>query len=265
MLEIKEYVLNKKVDISKKLSQVAGKPDIAIIQVGDVEASNKYVKNKIKDCNECGIACALFKFDENISEDKLLEAIEYLNNHPTVVGFIVQLPLPWHIDEQKVMSRISPEKDLDGFNKLSKTVPATPLGIYNYLKDMHFDFEGKNAVIIGRSDIVGKPMAKLLLKENMNTTVLHSKTSDADKRYYLKNADLIIVATGHLETLNNTYEFKKTAVIFDVGINVDEQGKLQGDCEKNLSVAFQSPVPGGVGLLTRVALMENVLKLLNIC
>jgi methylenetetrahydrofolate dehydrogenase (NADP+)/methenyltetrahydrofolate cyclohydrolase len=108
-------------------------------------------------------------------------------------------------------------------------------------------------------------MAKLLLKENMNTTVLHSKTSEVDKRYYLKNADLIIVATGCPETLNSTYEFKKTAVVFDVGINVNAQGKLQGDCEKNLPVAFQSPVPGGVGLLTRVALMENVLKLLNIC
>jgi methylenetetrahydrofolate dehydrogenase (NADP+)/methenyltetrahydrofolate cyclohydrolase len=126
---------------------------------------------------------------------------------------------------------------------------------------MDFKFSGKNAVIIGRSDIVGKPMAKLLLEENMNTTILHSKTSEEDKKFYLKNADLVIVATGQLNTLNNSYVFKDTSIVIDVGINVDHLGKLCGDCQKDLKVAFQSPVPGGVGLLTRLALIENALTL----
>ena len=138
---------------------------------------------------------------------------------------------------------------------------ATPLGVYNYLKDQNFEFTGKNAVIIGRSNIVGKPMHKLLLNANMNVVMLHTKTTEEDKRFYLEHADLIIVAAGKAGILNKSYKLKESAVIMDVGINFNSEGKLIGDCEPNLPVAFQSPVPSGCGLLTRLAVIENLILL----
>jgi len=130
-----------------------------------------------------------------------------------------------------------------------------------YLEDQKFDFDGKNAVIIGRSNIVGKPMHQLLLKKNMNVIMLHTHTSKEDKEYYLSHADLIVVASGHRNTLTKDYQLKRSAVVMDVGINVKEDGKLTGDCEKDLNVRFQSPVPGGCGLLTRLALIKNLIDL----
>jgi 5,10-methylene-tetrahydrofolate dehydrogenase/methenyl tetrahydrofolate cyclohydrolase len=267
MQNIKEYVAKRKQQIKNEIE--CGKlngnftPHLAIIQVGSVEASTRYVRNKIADCADCGITCELFCYDEDISETRLLEIVEELNNDSAITGFIVQLPLPKHISEAKVMKAVAPEKDLDGFNKYSKTTPATPLGIYKYLKDMNYEFTGKNAVIIGRSEIVGKPMAELLINESMNVTVLHSKTPEHAKKFYLANADLIVVATGHINTLTKDYYLKKSAVVFDVGINFGPDGKMIGDCERNLPVEFQSPVPGGVGLLTRLALLENALELIS--
>jgi 5,10-methylene-tetrahydrofolate dehydrogenase/methenyl tetrahydrofolate cyclohydrolase len=133
--------------------------------------------------------------------------------------------------------------------------------MYTYLKDMNYDFSGKNAVIIGRSNIVGKPMHKLLLDANMNVTILHTKTTEEDKRFYLAHADLIIVAAGKHGVLNKSYKLKETAIVLDVGINFTSDGKLIGDCEKDLPVAFQSPTPGGTGLLTRLAVIENLIFL----
>ena len=258
MKVIKEYVTEKKEELRQGNKNIT----LSIIQVGHVPASDRYVKNKIKDCEEVGIKCNLISLDENISEEDLLAQIEYQNTDPFVTGFLVQLPLPKHISEEKVKAAVAPEKDVDGFNVLSKTVAATPLGIYVYLKDMGYEFAGKNAVIIGRSNIVGRPMAKLLLDESMNVTVLHSKTKQEDKFEFIKNADLIVVATGHRDTLTKEdYAFKYNAVVIDVGINVQEDGKLIGDCEPGLPVAFQSPVPGGVGLLTRLAVIYNLKKL----
>ena len=257
---IKEYVAEKKEKIKETLLQ---KPDVkmVIVQVGHVPASDRYVRNKAKDANEVNIDVEINNLPEDISESELLALLDGLNQDNMITGYLVQLPLPKHISEEKVKLAIAPEKDIDGFHPLSKTVPATPLGIYNYLKDMKYEFQGKNAVVIGRSNIVGKPMAHLLLKESMNVTVLHSKTSDSDKRLYLANADLIVVATGHPHTLTNNYQLKESAVVIDVGINVDENGKLFGDCDKGLPVAFQSPVPGGVGLLTRLAVLDNLIEL----
>ena len=264
---IKEYVAERKQQIKNEIedrkSNDMSTPHLAIMQVGNVEASNRYVKNKIADCTECGITCELFHYDEDITEARLLEIIKEFNNDEVITGFIVQFPLPKHISEAKVMRAISPEKDLDGFNKYSKTTPATPLGIYKYLKDMNYDFTGKNAVVIGRSEIVGRPMAELLINESMNVTVLHSKTPEQAKKLYLSNADLIVVATGHINTVTEDYLLKKSAVVFDVGINFDNNGKMIGDCERDLPVAFQSPVPGGCGLMTRLALLENALKLIS--
>jgi len=257
---IKEYVLEKKERIKK---QLASKDPLkmVIIQVGHVPASDRYVRNKAKDAAEVGIDCEIINIPETTTEDELLTLIDGLNCDDTVTGYLVQLPLPKGISEEKVKVAITPDKDIDGFHPLSKTVPATPLGIYNYLKDMNYEFKGKNAVVIGRSNIVGKPMAQLLLKESMNVTVLHSKTSEADKAFYLKHADLIVVATGHMHTLTSTYKLKARAIVFDVGINVGEDGKLHGDCDLDLHVKFQSPVPGGVGLLTRMSVIDNLIEL----
>lgn len=259
MQNIKEYVEAKKLALKEQLK--GNNLKAVIVQVGDVEASNRYVRNKIKDLNDVGIKAELLKFPETIDEDKFYEALRELNIDNTVTGYLVQLPLPKHISEERVNSVIYPWKDIDGFNALSKTVPATPLGVFTYLKDMNYEFCGKNAVIIGRSHIVGRPMHKLLLDANMNVTVLHTKTSEADKRFYLANADLIVVAAGKAGVLDSSYKLKESAVIMDVGINFTAEGKLIGDCEPNLHVAFQSPVPGGCGLLTRLAVIENLVAL----
>ncbi len=267
MQNIKEYVAERKHQIkneieNRKLNNEPT-PHLAIIQVGTVEASSRYVRNKIADCTECGIPCELYHYDKDISEAHLLKIIEDLNNDNVITGYLCQFPLPKHISEAKVMRAVASEKDLDGFNKYSKTTPATPLGIYKYLKDMNYEFTGKNAVVIGRSEIVGRPMAELLTNESMNVTILHSKTPEHAKKFYLANADLIVVATGHINTLTKEYYLKKSAVVFDVGINFDDNCKLIGDCERELLVNFQSPVPGGCGLLTRLALLENALELIS--
>lgn len=261
MQNIKEYVEAKKAALKKQLEGTNLKA--VIVQVGNVEASNRYVRNKIKDLEEVGIRIGLVKCPETISEDALLDRLKKLNIDQSVTGYLVQLPLPKHISEERVNSTISPWKDIDGFNVLSKTVSATPLGVYTYLKDMNYEFRGKNAVIIGRSHIVGRPMHKLLLDADMNVTILHTKTSEEDKRFYLEHADLIIVAAGKAGILNSSYKLKESAVVMDVGINFNSEGKLIGDCENDLQVAFQSPVPGGVGLLTRLAVIENLVALAN--
>lgn len=260
MQVIKEYVAEKK----ERLRQLnLSNLKMVIVQIGHVPASDRYVRNKAKDAAEVGIDCEINNLPEDISEEELLKLLDGLNNDETVTGYLVQLPLPKHISEEKIKLAIAPEKDIDGFHPLSKTVPATPLGIYNYLKDMKYEFQGKNAVVIGRSNIVGKPMAQLLLKKSMNVTVLHSKTKEEDKIFYLSHADLIVVATGHEHTIGANYKFylKPTAVVMDVGINVGEDGKLHGDCDPDLPVEFQSPVPGGVGLLTRMSVIDNLIEL----
>lgn len=259
MQNIKEYTQNKKLALKESLADKTLKA--VIVQVGNVEASNRYVRNKIKDLEEVGITAKLLKFPEDISEEALLLQLDLLNHDDSVTGYLVQLPLPKHINEELVNLNIWPVKDLDGFHPESKTTAATPLGMYTYLKDMNYDFSGKNAVIIGRSNIVGKPMHKLLLDANMNVTLLHTKTTEEDKRFYLAHADLIIVAAGKPGVLNKSYKLKETAIVLDVGINFTSDGKLIGDCEKDLPVAFQSPTPGGTGLLTRLAVIENLIFL----
>ena len=258
---IKEYVIEKKENLKQMILKSNSKLKMIVVRVGDDPASVKYTNNKIKDCLELGITAELLKFSEDISEDELMRQLHYLNIDDTVTGYLVQLPLPKHINEERITRMIWPIKDIDGFHPESKTVAATPLGVYTYLKDMKYEFSGKNAVIIGRSHIVGRPMHKLLLDANMNVTILHTRTSEEDKRFYLEHADLIIVAAGKHGVLNRSYKLKETAVVMDVGINFDENGKLIGDCEKDLPVAFQSPVPGGCGLLTRLAVIENLVKL----
>ena len=259
-MTIKEYIKARKEEIKLEVAKMEKKPTLVIVQLNEDEASKAYVKGKLKDASELGIDAKLTKLPVETSEKELLKEMAKLNKNKKVDGFIVQMPLPKQINEETVKLAVAPNKDVDGFHPLSELNPCTPQGIMNYLKHEGTQFLGKNAVVIGRSNIVGKPMAKMLLKESCNVTVLHSKTSKEDMARYLKNADIVVVAVGRKHLITKEFEFKKTAILVDVGINRDEEG-LHGDIEPGLPVALQTPVPGGVGLLTRLALMENLLKI----
>ena len=260
MRTIKEYIVDKKEFIKNEIASLEKKPKLVIVQVNDDPASNAYIRGKLKDSAEVGFDSELIKLPETTTEKELLDLVKKLNHDDSVTGFIVQMPLPKGIDEEKVKRAVTPSKDIDGFNPLSDLNAATPQGIVTFLKDEGFEFKGKNAVVFGRSNIVGRPMARLLLDESMNVTVVHSKTSEEDKKFYLKHADLIVLAVGKIGILSNNYELKSDAVVIDVGINRGEDGKLHGDALPDLNVGFQTPVPGGVGLLTRLALLLNLLK-----
>lgn len=249
---IKEYCNLKKQQLKEQINNFLLKPILAVIQVGNNEASNRYIKNKKKDCEEVGIKCEWYHYPEEITTDELLLEIKDLQKF--VNGLIVQMPLPPHIDEKIVKLAIDPDKDVDGFHPMSKFEPCTPKGIIDYLEYCRFPFEGSNALVIGRSDIVGKPMAKMLLDRDCTVTQAHSKTKDLWR--HIEMADLIICAVGKAKFLNC---YSIHCPVVDVGINFDENGKLVGDCF-NTEDREVTPVPGGVGLLTRVALLENVVK-----
>lgn len=259
---IKEYVKTRKEELKKEIAELATPVNFVIVQLNEDDASNAYVRGKLKDAAELGVNAELIKLPVDTSEAELLKLIDKLNKDSKVDGFIVQMPLPKQINEETIKLAISPDKDVDGFHPLSKLNPCTPQGIMNYLKHESVELLGKNAVVIGRSNIVGKPMAKMLLKESCNVTVLHSKTSFEDMYRYLANADIVVVAIGKKHLIDERFEFKPTAVLVDVGINRDENG-LHGDILPERKARLQTPVPGGVGLLTRLALMENVLKIHN--
>lgn len=246
---IKEYCRDRKTAIKAEVEKLGKKPTLAVIQVGDNEASLRYIRNKQKDCEEVGIIFEWYYFEEDITTEEIVEEITDLA--PYVDGLIVQIPLPPHIDETAIKLAIPPEKDVDGFHPMSKFQPCTPKGIVDYLKACRFSFTGLNAVIFGRSDIVGKPLAKMLTDLDMTVTLCHSKSKNV--WHHISAADLIVVAVGK-EKFFNCYAVK--CPVIDVGINFDENGKLVGDCY-NAEGRDVSPVPGGVGLLTRVALLEN--------
>lgn len=249
-------------------------PCLAVIQVGNNPASTTYVNNKNKACEYCGIKCITIHMDEDVTEANLIQEIMRLNMNDSVSGILVQLPLPAHINEQHVLRVISQYKDVDCFGdenigRLTKNAleaskqPCTPSGIIKMLDFIGFDYEGKNAVVIGRSNIVGKPMALMLLARDMNVTVLHSRTPKEQLKKYCKNADLIVVATGHRNTLTEECFGRKKPVVIDVGINRDENGKLCGDIPEEVKKKYSecySPVPAGCGLLTVAMLMFNTLK-----
>ena len=254
-------------------------PHLAAVLVGNNGASETYVASKVKNCEEVGFKSSLVRLAENISESELVATIEKLNNDDDVDGILVQLPLPEQIDEEKIINLIHPEKDVDGFHPISvgkmvqgldTFVPATPLGVMMMLK--HYDIEttGKNAVVIGRSNIVGRPMS-ILLSANTNpgnctVTICHSRTKDLEK--ICAGADIIVAALGIPGFLKSNM-VKEGAVIIDVGITrvVDETKKsgfaIKGDVDfENVAAkcSYITPVPGGVGLMTIVALLENTLK-----
>lgn len=250
--DIKEFTKIWKQQISDEVAAMKGMPpQLAIVQVGAVEASNRYIRNKVKDCKEVGIMVHHYAYGEEIAQEELIWEIEDLQNHYD--GIIVQLPLPEHIDVNAITAAIRPEKDVDGFRMDSHFTPCTPGGIVKYLNYCGWEACGKNAIVIGRSDIVGKPMARLLTDMDATVTLCHSKTQGLNK--YLWDADLIICAVGKPKFLNC---YPIHCPVIDVGINFDENGKLVGDCF-NTEGRDVTPVPGGVGLLTRCMLLENTL------
>ena len=241
-------------------------PGLAVVLVGNNSASQTYVNNKTKTCERLGMYSVMVTLDENVSEEELLQNVAALNNDEKIHGILVQLPLPKHINEDRVISAISPLKDVDGFHpeNVGKMmigqqtfIPCTPFGVMKILEYSDIDVAGKHAVIIGRSNIVGKPMGQLLLQKDATVTYCHSKTKDL--RAMTKQADILVVALGRAKMIDASY-IKDGAVVIDVGINRDENNKLCGDVdfESAKEVASKiTPVPGGVGPMTIAMLMEN--------
>lgn len=253
----KEYVQNRKQQIIKTIQERKLSPTLCIIQVGDNFASNKYIAGKMKDCEEVGIMPVLFKVKEQTTEEEVIKIIK--NANKKCDGIIVQLPLPEHISIDKVQNAIDDNKDVDGFKVTSKFVPCTPLGVYNLLNEITC-LTGKNIVVLGRSKIVGQPMVNLLI-EKTNATVTCCNSHTKNLREHLGEADIIISAVGKANLITKDM-VKEGAIIIDVGINRDENGKMCGDVNYNDVkdlCSFITPVPGGVGLITRVTLLENVI------
>ena len=256
--ELKEKVANLKSE-GKEIC-------LAVIQVGDDPASSVYVGNKKKACEYIGIKSLSYHLKEDTSEEELLNLIDKLNNDGSCNGILVQLPVPKHIDEDKIINAISPEKDVDGFHPSSVGalligqkgfLPCTPAGVIQLLKRSNIEIAGKECVVVGRSNIVGKPMSVLLLRENGTVTICHSKTSNLKE--VCKRADILVVAIGKPKFINSDY-VKEGAVVIDVGIHRNENNKLCGDVDYDdvfPHVSAITPVPGGVGPMTIAMLMNN--------
>jgi methylenetetrahydrofolate dehydrogenase (NADP+)/methenyltetrahydrofolate cyclohydrolase len=263
--EIRQELAVKAKAYAEKTGQ---KPCLAVIIVGDDPASQVYVRNKEKACEEIGYKSIVLRHPADETEANLLMSIESLNHNPEIHGILVQLPLPKHLDEEKILMAINPKKDVDAFHPINvgkimignhKFLPCTPAGIMELLKRSNIDVAGKECVVIGRSNIVGKPMSMLLLQANGTVTVCHSKTKDLKE--VCKRADIVVSAIGKPKFITADY-IKPGAVIIDVGINRDENNKLCGDIDfasvEPIASAI-TPVPGGVGPMTIAMLMQNTL------
>ncbi|MDY5577001.1 MAG: bifunctional methylenetetrahydrofolate dehydrogenase/methenyltetrahydrofolate cyclohydrolase FolD [Lachnospiraceae bacterium] len=260
--EIKDELKDKVAELKANDTNVT----LAVIQVGNDPASSVYVGNKKKACAYIGIESLSYELPEETTEEELLKLIDELNQNQKVNGILVQLPLPKQIDEKKVIQTIAPEKDVDGFHEQNVGalcvggkgfVSCTPLGVIELLKRSGIEIEGKNCVVLGRSNIVGKPMAMLLLRENGTVTVCHSRTKNLKE--ITKQADILVVAIGKPKFVDDTY-IKEGAVVIDVGIHRNENNKLCGDVDFEKVAPHTSaitPVPGGVGPMTIAMLMNN--------
>ncbi len=263
-------------DVARRAAVLKAKgiiPGLAVILVGDSPASQVYVRNKVKGCNDNGLHSVLEQYPADLSETALLARVEALNQDPAIHGILVQLPLPKHIDAQKVIEAISPAKDVDGFHVASAGAlmvgqpgfwPCTPYGCMKMLESLNggkgYDLRGKHAVVIGRSNIVGKPMALMLLQQNATVTICHSAT--ANLKAMTLQADVIVAAVGKRNVLTADM-VKPGAVVIDVGMNRNDEGKLCGDVDfagvKEVA-SYITPVPGGVGPMTITMLLVNTLE-----
>ena len=244
-------------------------PGLAVVLVGDNSASQVYVRNKVKACADAGLHSVLERYEADMTEAALLARIDALNKDPSIHGILVQLPVPKHIDANKVIEAIAPEKDVDGFHIASAGalmvgqpgfLPCTPYGCMKMLESINYDLRGKHAVVIGRSNIVGKPMAMLLLQKNATVTICHSGTKDL--KAMTLQADVIVAAVGKVNVLTADM-VKPGAVVIDVGMNRNDQGKLCGDVDYEGVRAVAgaiTPVPGGVGPMTITMLLVNTLE-----
>ena len=258
--ELKEEVSNLKIKYKKV-------PGLSVILIGDLAPSQIYVKNKEKSAIEVGLKSNIIKYPDTVKEKVILDKIDELNKDETVSGILVQLPLPKHIDKQKVIEMIDPLKDVDGFHPTNvgnlssgyqSMIPCTPLGCYLLIKNIESNLNGKKAVIIGRSNLNGKPMAQLLLKENCTVTITHSKTKDLKAECLA--ADIVVAAVGIPELVKRDW-IKKDAIIIDVGINKTDKG-IVGDVafdEVSKNAKAITPVPGGVGPMTIACLLKNTI------
>ncbi len=253
-------------EIKEKVAAMSVKPGLAVILVGDDPASQVYVRNKNRACEEVGIYSEMYTLPKETSQDELLGLIAQLNKSPQIHGILVQLPLPKHLDEEKVLLSISPEKDVDAFHPVNvgkimignySFLPCTPAGVMELLLRSGINVSGKDCVVIGRSNIVGKPQAMLLLHSNATVTICHSRTKDLAE--VCRRADIIVSAVGRAGFVTADM-VKDGAVVIDVGINRDENGKLVGDvCFNEVAekVSYITPVPGGVGPMTITMLLKN--------
>ncbi|MFD1428076.1 methylenetetrahydrofolate dehydrogenase (NADP+)/methenyltetrahydrofolate cyclohydrolase [Kroppenstedtia sanguinis] len=245
------------------------RPGLAVILVGEDPASRTYVRGKVQDCEQVGIYSRLIRKPDTIEEEELLFEIHRLNEDPAMDGILVQLPLPDHISSDRIISEIRPEKDVDGFHPinagrlstgLKSLLPCTPHGILQMLKRTGISIAGKHAVVVGRSNIVGKPVSLLLQKEDATVTMCHSRTQDL--AHYTQQADILVAAVGRLQFITAEH-VKPGAVVIDVGMNRTPEGKLAGDVDFESvreQASFITPVPGGVGPMTRAMLLYNTVQ-----
>ena len=255
-------------EVAEQVAAMEHKPGLAVILVGNNQASRVYVNGKKKDCGECGIYSQEYTLPEETTQQELLELIEQLNAQEDIDGILVQLPQPRHLDEKEVLLAIRPDKDVDCFHPFNVGrmmigeegfKPCTPAGVMRMLEEYGIDPAGKRCVIVGRSNIVGKPQAMLMVQKNATVTICHTKT--ADLKAECLNADILVAAAGRVNLITGDM-VKEGAVVVDVAMNRNEEGKLCGDVAYNdcaVKASYITPVPGGVGPLTRAMLMENTL------
>ncbi|MBY0084531.1 bifunctional methylenetetrahydrofolate dehydrogenase/methenyltetrahydrofolate cyclohydrolase FolD [Brevibacillus sp. M2.1A] len=269
ILQGKEVAQSIRTELANEVAELKKQgivPGLTVVIVGDDPASHSYVRGKAKGCEEVGISSEIIMKDADITEEELLVIIQQLNENPNVHGILVQLPLPAHISEHAVIEAIAPEKDVDGFHPISignmvlgneTMLPCTPHGIIELIKRTGTPMAGKHAVVIGRSNIVGKPVSLLLQQENATVTMCHSRTQNLEE--YAQKADILVVATGRAHMIGKEH-VKPGAVVIDVGVNRIESGKLVGDVkfdEVKEVASFITPVPGGVGPMTITMLLKN--------
>lgn len=274
LLDARQLVTKKIVELKERVDKLNKKPNLVIIRVGEDFASGKYVANKIKKCEEVGINSKIIHLDENVNQEEVEKIIIDLNKNEDVTGILLQLPIPKHLNEDYLTNLIEDEKDVDGFTignmgkltlNLDGNVACTPRGIMTLLKEFKIDIEGKDVLIINRSNIVGKPLAQLFLKENATVTIAHSKTKNLKDK--IASSDIVVSAVGRANFLR-AEDFSNNTTIIDVSINFNEEGKMCGDVSKedyhiivNEKQCNLTPVPNGVGQMTVIELIEQTIEI----
>ncbi|WP_419726250.1 bifunctional 5,10-methylenetetrahydrofolate dehydrogenase/5,10-methenyltetrahydrofolate cyclohydrolase [Terrisporobacter petrolearius] len=274
LLDARQLVTKKVGQLKERVNKLSKKPSLVIIRVGEDFASGKYVSNKVKKCEDVGISSKIIHLDENISQDEVEKIIIDLNKDKDVTGVLLQLPIPKHLNEDYLTNLIESEKDVDGFTignmgklslNLDGNVACTPRGIMTLLKEFKIDMEGKDVLIINRSNIVGKPLSQLFLQENATVTIAHSKTKNLKEK--IASSDIVVTAVGRANFLS-AQDFSNNTTIIDVSINFNEAGKMCGDVSKedydlivNEKQCHLTPVPNGVGQMTVIELIEQTIEI----